>query len=218
MTPVVLLSDGFLANCAEPWRLPNEVDLPEVVPSAPAPPGQFHPYDRDPRTHARPWVAPGTPGYEHRTGGLEKEEVTGTVSYDAANHQRMVRIRAAKIEQVAQDLPPAQPSGPDKGDLLVVSWGSTYGPCSSAAEELQKEGLSVAHLHLRYLHPLPKNLGFLLRQYRQVLVPENNEGQLRLLLRSVGLVDAQGLNKVEGRPFLIREIKAAIRGLLRRSS
>jgi 2-oxoglutarate/2-oxoacid ferredoxin oxidoreductase subunit alpha len=218
MTPVIVLSDGFLANCAEPWRLPDEKDLPAVDSIVPPLPEDFRPYERDAKTLARPWVRPGTASYEHRVGGLEKEDVTGAVSYDAQNHQRMVRLRAAKVERIAKDLPPAKPNGPSTGDLIVVSWGSTYGPCSSAVEELQADGLSVAHLHLRYLNPLPKNLRFLLREYRHVLVPENNEGHLRFLLRNACLVDAQGLNKVEGRPFLIREIKTAIRNLLRRGS
>jgi 2-oxoglutarate ferredoxin oxidoreductase subunit alpha len=218
MTPVVVLSDGFLATCAEPWRVPEEKDLAPIVSPELPPPEKFRPFARDPKTLARPWAAPGTPFYEHRVGGLEKEENTGAVSYDAQNHQRMVRQRAAKVERVAKDLPPAKPVGPSSGDLIVVSWGSTFGPCSSAVEELQADGLSVAHLHLRYLNPLPKNLRFLLRQYRNVLVPENNEGHLRLLLRNACLVDAQGLNKVEGRPFLIREVKTAIRNLLRRGS
>lgn len=218
MTPVIVLSDGFLANCAEPWRIPDEKELPSIVSPDLPPPEEFRSFARDPKTLARPWVAAGTPAYEHRLGGLEKEETTGAVSYDAQNHQRMVLQRAAKVARVAKDLPPAKPHGPSTGDLIVVSWGSTFGPCRSAVEELQADGLSVAHLHLRYLNPLPRNLRFLLREYRHVLVPENNDGQLRLLLRNACLVDVQGLNKTEGRPFLIREVKTAIRHLLRRGS
>ena len=214
MTPVLLLSDSFLANGAEPWRVVRAEDLPDLhVAAAPAK-EEFAPYRRNPQTLARPWVAPGTPGLEHRIGGLEKEDVTGAVSYDGANHQRMVQLRAEKIEGIARDIPPAEVVGPSEGDLLVVGWGSTYGPIAAAVDELQGTGRSVAHVHLRYLNPFPANLAAILANYKHVLVPENNMGHLRLLLRERFLVPALGFSKVEGRPFRIRDIGQRIEELL----
>jgi len=214
MTPVMLLSDSFLANGAEPWRVVDPADLPDLRSPAPPAAEDFAPYRRDAETLARPWVVPGTPGLEHRIGGLEKEDVTGTVSYDAANHQRMVELRAAKIESIARDIPPAEVVGPAEGDLLVVGWGSTYGAIAAAVDEVRHAGRRVAHLHLRYLNPLPANLAALLARYRRILVPENNLGQLRGLLRERFLVDAVGLCKVEGRPFRVREVQDRIETLL----
>jgi 2-oxoglutarate ferredoxin oxidoreductase subunit alpha len=214
MTPVMLLSDGFLANGAEPWRIVDPADLPDLRSAGPPAPQDFAPYRRDPVTLARAWVAPGTPGLEHRIGGLEKEDVTGAVSYDAANHQRMVELRAAKIAGIARDIPPAEVSGPAEGDLVVVGWGGTYGAIAAAVDEVRQAGRRVAHLHLRYLNPFPANLGDVLSGYRRVLVAENNLGQLRSLLRDRFLVDAVGLCKVEGRPFRIREVQDKIETLL----
>ncbi|MEI8371641.1 MAG: 2-oxoacid:acceptor oxidoreductase subunit alpha [Planctomycetota bacterium] len=206
MTPVIVLSDSFLSNGAEPWRIVDPDDLPDLhTPEIPSP-KQFAPYRRDPKTLARPWVSPGTPGCEHRIGGLEKTDITGAVSYDAVNHQRMVNLRAEKIERIAGDIPPAAVKGSGKADLLVVSWGSTYGSVAAAVSGLQEAGRSVDHLHLRYLNPFPANLGALLKSYKRILVPENNRGQLCMLLRAKYLVNAQSLAKVEGRPFRVNEL------------
>jgi 2-oxoglutarate/2-oxoacid ferredoxin oxidoreductase subunit alpha len=213
MTPVLLLSDSFLANSAEPMRIPAVDSFPDLrVASPPLVP--FMPYSRDPRTLARPWVAPGTAGCEHRVGGLEKEDVTGTVSYDAVNHQKMTDLRAAKIRRVADDIPPAELSGPESGQVLVVSWGSTYGAIAGAMTELHKEDKPVAHVHLRYLNPLPHGLAEMFSRFRHVLVPENNSGHLSVILRSQFDIKPVGLNKVQGRPFLIREVRAKIEELL----
>ena len=212
MTPVFVLSDGYLASSAEPWRIPKADDLPPIPvrrAEAPTGGGVFRPYNRDGRL-VRPWAPPGTPGLEHRIGGLEKEDGTGAVSYDPANHEHMVRTRAQKIANVADNIPELTVEGPEAGELLVVGWGSTYGAIRTAIQRARQQGLSVAHAHLRYLNPLPRNTGAVLRRYQQVLVPELNGGQLRWLLRAAYLVDAVGLNKVQGRPFLVGEIEARI--------
>jgi 2-oxoglutarate/2-oxoacid ferredoxin oxidoreductase subunit alpha len=214
MTPVVLLSDSFLANSAEAWRVVNPDDLPSLRFGETPRAEKFSPYQRDPETLSRPWVVPGTPGCEHRIGGLEKEDVTGGVSYDAANHQRMVSLRRAKIERISRDIPPAKVAGPAQGDLLVIGWGSTYGAIAAAVDEVRQAGGQVAHLHLQYLNPFPANLGSLLANYRQVLVAENNMGQLSLMLRDQFLVDAIRLSKVEGRPFRVRDVQDRIEQLL----
>ena len=207
MTPVVYLSDAFLATGSEPWRVPNVDDLPDIaVPNRTERVG-FHPYDRDPVTLARPWAVPGTPGLEHRVGGLEKADVTGNVSYDPDNHHRMQLLRAAKIAGIANDIPPLDVFGPPSGDLLILGWGSTYGAIRSAVERLQAQGRSVAHAHLRYLNPFPTNTGDVIRSYRRVLIPEVNLGQLLLLIRARYLVDAVGYDRVRGKPFRIAEIE-----------
>jgi 2-oxoglutarate ferredoxin oxidoreductase subunit alpha len=208
MTPVVFLSDAFLANGAEPWPIPDVSDLPSIgVPNRTDPAG-FQPYARDPETLARPWAVPGTPMLEHRIGGLEKQDITGNVSYDPENHHRMQVLRAAKVAGIANDIPDLQVAGPSSGDLLVLGWGSTYGPIRSAVERLQAAGRSVAHAHLRHLNPLPRNTGEVVTSYRRVLIPEVNLGQLLWLIRARFLVDAQGLNLVRGKPFRITEIEA----------
>jgi 2-oxoglutarate ferredoxin oxidoreductase subunit alpha len=211
MTPVLLLSDSFLANSAEALAIPNPEDLPDLR-IAPPPPNLagFAPYQRNPETLARPWATPGTEGLEHRIGGLEKEDGTGQVSYDAENHEYMVRLRARKIAGIAQDVPAARVDGDESGDLLIVGWGSTHGAISAAVKSARAEGHAVSYLHLRYLNPLPRELESTLRRFRKVLVPENNLGQLTRILRSEFLCDVQALAKVEGRPFLIREIRNAI--------
>jgi 2-oxoglutarate ferredoxin oxidoreductase subunit alpha len=214
MTPIVLLSDSFLANGAEPWRIVDPDDLPDLRRNEMAGAGDFSPYRRDAETLSRPWVVPGTPGSEHRIGGLEKEDVTGVVSYDPANHHQMVSLRRQKIEHISGDIPPAKVVGPAAGDLLVVGWGSTYGSIAAAVDALQRAGRPVAHLHLRHLNPFPANLGSILANYRRILVPEQNLGQLRLMLRDRFLVAAEGLSKVEGRPFRVREIQKQIELLL----
>ena len=215
MTPVVYLSDAFLATGAEPWSIPNSDDLPDIsVPNRTEPVG-FHPYDRDPVTLARPWAVPGTRGLEHRIGGLEKADVTGNVSYDPDNHHRMQVLRQEKIARIANDIPELTVYGPERGDLLILGWGSTYGSIRSAVERLVADGQSVAHAHLRHLNPFPRNLGDLLGRYRHVLIPEINLGQLALLVRARYLIDAIPYDRVRGKPFRIAEIVAAAEAALR---
>ncbi len=219
MTPVFFLSDGYLANGAEPWLIPKVESLPRIEVKHATEPnhdGQFMPYKRDARL-VRPWAIPGTAGLEHRVGGLEKEDVTGNVSYDPINHEHMVKTRAQKIANIADDIPDLTVEGPESGDLLVIGWGGTYGAITSAAQAARRKGQRVACAHLRYLNPMPRNTGDVLRRYKKVLVPELNRGQLRLLLRAEYLVDAVGLNKVQGRPFLISEIESKIEELLAKS-
>jgi 2-oxoglutarate/2-oxoacid ferredoxin oxidoreductase subunit alpha len=214
VTPVVYLSDAFLATGAEPWRIPELSELPEIGVENWTDKASFQPYDRDPVTLARKWAVPGTPGLEHRIGGLEKADVTGNVSYDPENHHRMQLLRQEKVARIADDIPPIEPFGPSSGDLLVLGWGSTYGAIRSAVERLQAGGRSVAHVHLRHLNPFPKNLGEVLHSYRRVLVPEVNLGQLLMLLRAKYLVDAVGYDKVRGKPFRIAEIQEEAERLL----
>ncbi len=214
MVPVIILSDGYLANGAEPWRIPDLKSLPEITVHFETNPEGFMPYRRDPNTLARPWAIPGTPGLEHRIGGLEKQDTTGNVNYEPLNHERMVRMRAAKVEGIARDIPDVVPAGDPEGDLLIVAWGSTYGPVTAALKAQRANGHRIGHVHLRYLNPLPKNLGQVLRRYRKILVPEMNMGQLLLLLRAKYLADAQGFNKIQGRPFKQAEIEAKIEEVL----
>ena len=212
MTPVVVLSDTFIANAAEPWRLPDVGAFEPFPVSFRTEVDGFQPYGRDPETLARPWVRPGTPGLEHRIGGLEKDYATGNVSYDPENHQRMTDVRHEKIARIADDIPEQTvDQGPESGPLAVVGWGSTHGPISQAVERSREEGLSVSHIHLRHLSPLPRNLGDLLAGFEKVLVPEMNMGQLTTMLRSRYLVPAIGVPKVTGKPFKIVEIMDAIR-------
>jgi 2-oxoglutarate ferredoxin oxidoreductase subunit alpha len=218
MVPVIVLSDGFLANSSEPWLIPDLGTLPPIEVKFRTDPEGFFPYLRDPATLARPWVRPGTPGLEHRIGGLEKQDVTGNISYDPDNHDHMVRIRAEKVRRVAQEIPPTTIHGPATGDLLVVGWGGTYGAITAAVERAQAEGRSVASVHLRYLNPLPPDLGQILREYRKVLVPEINSGQLVRVLRSEYLVDAVGFNRVRGLPLATEDILEAIAQLTGRTA
>ena len=212
MTPVVLLSDTFIANAAEPWRLPDVGALEPFPVSFRTETEGFQPYQRDPETLARPWVRPGTPGLEHRIGGLEKDYSSGNVSYDPENHQRMTDVRHEKIARIADDIPEQTvDQGPTEGPLAVVGWGSTYGPISRAVERSREEGRAASHIHLRHLSPLPRNLGDLLAGFDKVLVPEMNMGQLTTVLRSLYLVPAVSLPKVTGKPFKIVEIMDAIR-------
>ncbi len=216
MTPVLLLTDSFLANSSEAFAIPKVEDLPDLeIPSPPPNMPDFAPYRRDPETLGRLWPIPGTEGLQHRIGGLEKEDLTGAVSYDAQNHQKMVELRARKIAGAVRDVPPASVEGDTEGELLLVGWGSTRGAITAAVREARRDGRPVSHLHLRHLNPLPANLGEVLRRYRRILVPENNLGQLSTLLRSQFLVDARPLSKVQGRPFLIREIRNAIEDALK---
>jgi 2-oxoglutarate/2-oxoacid ferredoxin oxidoreductase subunit alpha len=228
MTPVFLLSDGYLANGAEPWLIPNPASLPKIPVhfaqphsgangngngNGDADKAAFLPYKRDERL-VREWAIPGTPGLEHRIGGLEKEDVTGNVSYDPANHQHMIQTRAQKIANIANDIPELTVLGPTEGDVLVLGWGGTYGALVTACQRAQHKGHKVAHAHLRYLNPMPRNTGDVLKRYKKVLIPELNSGQLRLLIRATYLVDAIGLNKVQGKPFLVSEVEAKIEELL----
>ncbi len=214
MTPVIILSDGYLANGSEPWQIPDvslmkpiEIKHPVARTNGDARP--FLPYDRDHRL-ARPWALPGTPGLMHRIGGLEKQDVTGNVNYEPANHEHMVRLRARKVALIARDIPSLKVDGPATGRLLVLSWGGTYGACATAVRESAERGLDVAHAHLRHLNPFPANLGDVLKAYDQVLIPELNLGQLRLIVRGEFLIDAVGLNKVQGKPFTVFEVMEKI--------
>lgn len=218
MTPVMLLSDGYIANGAEPWKFPKSDDLPDIKVTFKTELAEgeekYQPYRRDEKL-ARPWAIPGTPGLEHRIGGLEKQDITGNVSYDPDNHQHMIHTRQAKVDKIADYIPEQTlDSGAEKGKLLVVGWGSTYGAIKSACAELQAEGLSVSHAHIRYIRPFPKNLGQMLKNFDQVLVPEINNGQLIKILRDQYLVDAKGYNKVMGVPITKTEMVQKIREML----
>lgn len=217
MTPVLLLSDGYIANGAEPWRIPDLADIPRMNIKHPtelnSDDNGFLPYKRDERL-VRPWAVPGTPGLEHRVGGLEKADVTGNVEYSPQNHQHMTNTRQAKVQGIANYIPEQEIDGPESGDVLVVSWGGTFGSVRTAVRRMQARGASVAHAHLRYLNPFPRNLEEVLHSYDKVLVPELNTGQLRFLLRGTYLVDAIGLNKVQGKPFLVGEIMEKIEEIL----
>jgi 2-oxoglutarate ferredoxin oxidoreductase subunit alpha len=228
------LTDGYIANGSEPWRIPKFADLPPLKVTHPA--GQtpevaatsgvfagnghghgegngFKPYLRNEKG-ARPWAVPGTPGLEHRIGGLEKQENTGNVNYEAANHHKMVMNRMNKVAGIANWIPLQEVEGPQKGKLLVISWGGTFGAVRTAVQQCQAQGKSVAHTHLRYMNPFPRNLGDIVRSYDKVLIPELNTGQLRLLIRANFLVDAQGLNKIQGKPFLVTELVQKIDQML----
>jgi len=215
MTPVFLLTDGYLANGSEPWLVPDASKLAKfeiaAIPSA----ADFKPYKRDPETMARPWVAPGLKGYEHRIGGLEKQDIVGNVSHDPENHERMVRLRAAKVSKVAQDIPPTEILGQKKGKVLLVGWGGTYGAITAAVQNLQKRGEKVSAVHLRYINPLPPDLGDILAGFEHVVVPELNLGQLLKILRAKYLVAATGLNKIKGQAFKVSEIETAVEAILK---
>jgi 2-oxoglutarate ferredoxin oxidoreductase subunit alpha len=210
MTPVILLSDGYLANGAEPWRVPAPDELPSFPAKFRTDPEGFKPFLRDPKTLARPWAVPGTPGLEHRIGGIEKQDVTGNINYEPENHDKMVRLRAAKVAGVVADVPDVVPAGDPEGDVVIVGWGSTYGSITSALPALRARGHKVGHIHLRHLNPMPKNLGAALARYKKVLVPEINLGQLSFILRATYLVDAISYSKVEGKPFKTSEIEKKV--------
>jgi 2-oxoglutarate ferredoxin oxidoreductase subunit alpha len=230
MCPVFLLSDGYLANGSEPWKLPDMATFPKIDIKHPTEPnsagwagpghqltadgegggvGKFLPYKRDEHL-ARPWAVPGTSGLEHRIGGIEKQDVTGNINYEPTNHEHMVRTRARKIENIAQVIPELEVKGPADAELLVIGWGGTYGSITTAVQRAQRKGLKVAQAHLRYLNPMPRNTAAVLKRFRKILVPELNAGQLSWLLRAKYLAPAEGLNKIQGRPFLVSEIEAAI--------
>jgi 2-oxoglutarate ferredoxin oxidoreductase subunit alpha len=216
-TPVIVLTDGYLANGAEPWLLPDVDALPDIgVPFSDQPnhDGEFWPYLRDPETLARPWAIPGTPGLMHRIGGLEKEDGTGNVNYDPENHEHMVRIRAEKVARIACDIPDVEVDDDGGRDVLVLGWGSTWGSIQAAVRRVRGAGKQVSHAHLVHLNPFPSNLGDVLRDYRMVLVPEMNLGQLSRLVRAEYLVDAQSLNKIQGIPFRAAAIEQKILEML----
>ncbi|MDJ0849186.1 MAG: 2-oxoacid:acceptor oxidoreductase subunit alpha [Myxococcota bacterium] len=214
MTPVVVLSDSYLANSAEPWLIPDVEALRRDPVEFRNETEGFRPYGRDPETLARPWAVPGTAGLEHRIGGLSKADVSGNVSYDPQNNQRMNELRREKVARIAAEIPPVEVMGPERGQLLLVGWGGTYGAITSAAEAARRDGLSVSSLHLRHLNPFPSNLGEVLGRFERILVPELNEGQLAGMIRDQFLVDAESLSKTEGQPFKVEELCARIDALV----
>jgi 2-oxoglutarate ferredoxin oxidoreductase subunit alpha len=214
MTPVICLTDGYLGNGAEPWKIPNVDDLPEIPVTFAKDPATFHPYSRDEKTLSRPWAIPGTPGLAHRIGGLEKQHISGNISYDPENHDFMVKTRTEKIERIAEDIPLQEIDGDEEGELLVVGWGSSYGAIKTAVENAREKGSSVSHMHIRYLFPFPKNLGEILYKFKNILVPEINNGQLIHLLRAKYLVPAIGFNKIKGLPLRSEEIEETIESIL----
>jgi 2-oxoglutarate/2-oxoacid ferredoxin oxidoreductase subunit alpha len=214
MVPVIILSDGYLANGAEPWKIPNVEDLPKIEVKYETNPVGFQPYKRNPDTLARPWAIPGTPGLEHRIGGIEKQDVTGNINYEPLNHEHMVRTRAEKVAGIAQDIPEIVPEGDASGDLLIVAWGSTNGPITAAMNAQREKGRKIGHVQLRHLNPFPRNLGEVMKRYKKILVPEMNMGQLVMVLRAKFLVDAQSYGKIQGKPFKQSEIEDKIEELL----
>lgn len=214
MAPVFFLSDGYLANGSEPWEIPSLESLPEMKVTFRTETEGFLPYLRDEKTLARPWAIPGTPGLEHRIGGIEKQHLTGNVNYEPENHHFMVKLRAEKIQRMAQDIPELEVFGPAEGKVLVLGWGSTYGSITTAVEQLQEQGHSVASAHLRYLNPFPKNLGEVLKRYEKVIIPELNLGQLCMLIRAQFLVDAVSFGQVKGKPFKVSELVKKIKEYL----
>jgi len=214
MVPVIILSDGYLANGAEPWKIPSIEDLPKIEVKYETNPVGFQPYKRNPDTLARPWAIPGTPGLEHRIGGIEKQDVTGNINYEPLNHEHMVRTRAEKVAGIAQDIPEIVPAGDPSGDLLIVAWGSTNGPITAAMNAQRQKGRKIGHVHLRHLNPFPRNLGEVMKRYKKILVPEMNMGQLVMILRAKFLVDAQSYGKIQGKPFKQSEIEDKIEELL----
>lgn len=213
MTPVILLTDGYLANGSEPWRIPNISELPDITVKFQTDPKDFHPYTRD-KNLARPWAVPGTPGLEHRIGGLEKSDIYGNVSYDPENHDKMVKLRTEKIKRMVNDIPDLKVDGNEKGELLVLGWGSTYGTIKDAVLKARNNGLTVSQAHLRYLNPMPKNTGDVLKNFKKVLIPEINLGQLARLIRSEYLLSVEQLNLVRGLPFKVNDILGKITELL----
>ena len=222
MTPVLFLSDGYIANGAEPWKFPTSEQLPPIPVRFKTELGhgeeKYQPYLRDEKL-ARPWALPGTPGLEHRIGGLEKQNITGNVNYEPENHQLMVKIRQEKVDKIAEYIPEQKlDSGPEKGKILVLGWGSTYGAIKSAVSELQARGESVSHAHLRYIRPFPKNLGEIIRNFDTVLIPEINNGQLIRIIRDVYFTDAKGYNKIMGIPITKTELVMKLEEMLGRAN
>ncbi|OGU14086.1 MAG: 2-oxoglutarate ferredoxin oxidoreductase subunit alpha [Ignavibacteria bacterium GWB2_35_12] len=215
MTPVILLTDGYLAQGTNPWKIPNLDELPDIHPTFVTNPEGFAPYKRDPQTLARLWAIPGTQGLEHRIGGLEKEDITGLVTQDPANHQKMVDIRAKKIENIVNDIPLAVVEGEQHGDLLILGWGGTYGAIKDAFDKLRSDGKKVSYCHLKHLNPFPKNLEQILKSFKRILIPELNMGHLRTIIRSTYLIDSIGLNKVQGLPLNAYEVEDKVNELLK---
>ena len=215
MIPVILLSDGYIANGSEPWKIPDLNSLMKIETTLTKSKNGYAPFNHDPSTLARPWALPGTPELQHRVGGLEKSDITGHVNYDPENHHKMVKLRQQKVDIISKNIPRVKIFGKSKGDLLVIGWGGTHGAIRSAVESSQQLGHNVAHLHLRYLNPFPENLGNVLLKYKKVLIPELNMGQLSMLIRSKFLIDAIGLNKVQGKPFNKGEILSKINTILK---
>jgi 2-oxoglutarate ferredoxin oxidoreductase subunit alpha len=213
MTPVILLTDGYLANGSEPWLLPADSELPDISVPFASDPEKYQPYERNDHL-SRPWAVPGMAGFEHRIGGLEKQHITGNVSHDPMNHQFMVEMRAKKIAGIADDIPLQTVFGPQEADLAIIGWGGTYGDIRTAVERLQAKGKSVSHVHIKYLNPFPKNLGEVLRRYKKLLVPEMNLGQLAFLLHAHFHLDPVTLSKVQGRPFTPMEIEEKANDIL----
>lgn len=214
MTPVMLLTDGYLAQGTNPWRIPNLNDLPDIQPKFEQNPDGFKPYNRDPETLVRPWAIPGSEGLEHRIGGLEKEDITGIVSQDPANHQKMTEIRQRKIDQIANDIPEAKVIGEQEGDILILGWGSTYGAIKDAFDKLREDGKKISMCHIYHLNPLPRNLGEILTKFDRVIVPELNNGQLRTILQGKYLKPLLGLNKIQGLPLKAYEVEEKINEML----
>jgi len=215
MTPVIVLSDGYLANSAEPWQIPAVDSLPRAIVPFHTDPDSFNPYQRDPDTLARPWAVPGTPGLEHRIGGLAKEDISGNVSYDPGNNERMIELRAEKVARIANDIAPLEVNGANRGELLVLGWGGTRGVIHAAVKEARIEGLDVSSAHLRHLNPFPSNLEEVLGNFEKVLIPELNGGHLSLLIRGEFLVPAESLNKSRGQPFQVGELLDRIRSMVK---
>jgi 2-oxoglutarate ferredoxin oxidoreductase subunit alpha len=218
MTPVIFLSDGYIANGAEPWKFPKSEDLPAIEVKFKTQLGdgeeKYQPYLRDEKL-VRPWAVPGTPALEHRLGGIEKQNITGNVNYEPENHQLMVKIRQEKVDKIADYIPEQQlDSGPAKGKVLVIGWGSTYGSIKSAVADLQAEGHAVSHVHIRYIRPFPKNLGDIIKNFDHIMVPEINNGQLIKIIRDQYFVDAKGYNKIMGVPITKTEMIEALRKML----
>ncbi len=213
MVPVMYLSDGYLANGSEPWKIPDPDKIPEIKVQFRTDPANFHPYSRD-ENLSRPWAIPGTPGLEHRIGGLEKANITGDVSYDPENHEFMIRLRAQKVKNIENDIPDLKVEGDKDADLLIVGWGSTYGSIREALDKVRAKGLKVAHAHFRYLNPMPKNTKDVLRKYKHIVCPEINMGQLSKLLREEFLIDVESFNKIQGLPFKSFEIESKIESIL----
>ena len=217
MTPVILLTDGYIGQATEPWKIPGMEELPDLTPEFAKDPDNFEPYKRDPDTLSRPWAIPGVQGLEHRIGGLEKADITGHVSHDPMNHQKMVELRKQKVEGIVNDIPELEVAGEKEGDLLVLSWGSTYGAAKTAYDKLRDEGHKLSFVHLKYIHPFPKNLGEILFSFKRILIPEMNTGQLKTIIQSTFLVPVIGLNKVQGKPFKAIEIEEKILELLNKT-
>lgn len=214
-TPVIFLSELYIALGAEPWKIPDIADLPKIESEFQTEIDDFEPYLRDPDTLARPWAKPGTPGLEHRIGGLEKSDITGNVSYDPENHEKMVEIRAEKVKKIANEIPPTEIYGAQEGELLILGWGGTFGAIRTVVENRFAAGQAIGHVHLRFLNPFPSDLGDVLNRYKTILIPELNTGHLRQLIRSEFLIDAVGLNKIQGQPFHVFELEAEVDNYIR---